>query len=57
MALNVPPAMTQAPAQGQQGQGNAAVSGVFSQQPLYGVCIVGTSPDDVHTADLGFTMS
>lgn len=28
MALNVPPAMTQAPTQGQQGQGNTAVSGV-----------------------------
>lgn len=26
MALNVPPAMTQAPTQGQQAQGNAAVS-------------------------------
>lgn len=26
MALNVPPAMTQAPTQGQQGQGNSAVS-------------------------------
>lgn len=27
MALNVAPAMTQAPTQGQQGQGNTAVSG------------------------------